>query len=192
MNRSISSKFLAFALALVMVFSMLPVSALATGTPGTYKKVDITTASDIVAGTYLIYGTSSQALDDGTTSVFMSTENSTNSRLMSSDLEISGNSVTTDDENCVWNLIAAEGGFYVQNAGNSKYLYYGSASGNNIYQTADESAAGIWTVVANGDNWTLQETASGRQLSCNRFGSSGSYYLVFASYASTSSTKRVL
>ena len=191
MNRSLLSKFLAFALALVMVFSMLPVSAMATGTPSTYKKVDITAASDIVAGTYLIYGTSSQALDDGTTSAFMSTENSTDKRLMSSNLEISGNSVTTDDENCVWNLIAAEGGFYVQNAGNSMYLYYGSASGNNIYQTDDKSAAGIWTVVANGDSWTLQETASGRQLSCNRFGS-GSFYLGFASYASSSSTKREL
>ena len=192
MNRSIFSKFLAFVLALVMVFSMLPVSALATGTPATYKKVDITAASDIKAGTYLIYGTSSQAIDDGSTAAFMSTENSTEKRLMSSDLEISGDSVTTDDENSVWNLIAAEGGFYVQNAGNSKYLYYGSNSGNNIYQTADESAAGIWTVVANGDNWTLQETASGRQLSCNRFGSSGSYYLGFASYASASSTERAL
>ena len=71
MNRSISSKFLAFALALVMVFSMLPVSALATGTPATYKKVDITAASDIVAGTYLIYGISSQGLDDGSTAAFM-------------------------------------------------------------------------------------------------------------------------
>ena len=192
MNRSIHSKFLAFLLALVMVFSMLPVSALAAEETATYVKVAISNASDVTAGTYLIYGISSQATDDGKTSAIMSTKDSTSSRLMSADLEISDGTVSTGDENCVWNLIETNDGFYIQNAGNSQYLYYGSKTGNNIYQTSDKSEAGVWTVVANGDGWTLQENESGRQLSCNRFGSSGSYYLGFAAYGSTSSTKRML
>lgn len=41
MNRSIHSKFLAFLLALVMVFSMLPVSALAAEETATWSKVDL-------------------------------------------------------------------------------------------------------------------------------------------------------
>ena len=192
MNRSIHSKFLAFLLALVMVFSMLPVSALAAEETATYVKVAISNASDVTAGTYLIYGISSLATDDGKTSAFMSTKDSTSSRLMSADLVISDGTVSTSDENCVWKLIETDGGFYIQNAGNSQYLYYGSKTGNNIYQTSDKSEAGVWAVVPNGDGWTLKENESGRQLSCNRFGSSGSYYLGFAAYDSTSSTKRML
>ena len=191
MKHSNFSRILSFLLALVMVLSMAPARVFASNS-ATYTRVDVSAPSDITAGTYLIYGTSSQATDNGSNAAFMSTSGSTNTRLMSSALEITDGTVTTDDANCVWNLIEAEGGFLVQNAGNGKYLYYGSNSGNNIYQTADAAAAGVWTVVAQGSYWTLQEIASGRQLSCNRFGSAGSYYLGFASYSNTSSTRRAL
>ena len=51
MNRSISSKFLAFVLALVMVISMFPVQALAEETV-TYTR--ITTADELVTGKYVM------------------------------------------------------------------------------------------------------------------------------------------
>ena len=51
MNRSIPSKFLAFALALVMVFSMLPVSVFAEETV-TFTK--ITTLEELTTGTYVL------------------------------------------------------------------------------------------------------------------------------------------
>ena len=170
---------------------MLPVSIFAAEA-STAAKVTITQATDITAGTYFICGTSSKATDDGTTSAFMSTTNSTATRLMSESLTITNGTVTSDAVNCMWELIETEGGFYVKNVGNGKYLYYGTNTGNNIYQTDDVATAGVWTVVANDTNWTLQEVASSRQLACNRFGSAGSYYLGFSSYATTSSTSRSL
>ncbi|MCI6255643.1 MAG: hypothetical protein MR648_03465, partial [Clostridiales bacterium] len=190
-TRTRTRKLLSLLLTLAMVLSMIP-AAVATGETATYEEVAISSAADITAGTYLISGTSSQATNDGRSSAFMSTTGSTSTRLMSADLVATDGTVQTDDADCVWNLIAADGGFYVQNVGNDKYLYYGTKTGNNIYQTADQTEAGIWTVVSNGEGWTLQETASGRQLSCNRFGSTGSYYLGFAAYANTSSTDRIL
>ena len=51
MNRSIPSKFLAFVLALVMVFSMLPVSVFAEETV-TFTK--ITTLGELTTGTYVL------------------------------------------------------------------------------------------------------------------------------------------
>ena len=190
-TRTRTRKLLSLLLTLAMVLSMIP-TVVATGETATYEEVAISSAADITAGTYLISGTSSRATDDGRSSAFMSTTGSTNTRLMSADLVVTDGTVQTDDADCVWKLIAADGGFYVQNVGNDKYLYYGTKTGNNIYQTADQTEAGIWTVVSNGEGWTLQETASGRQLSCNRFGSTGSYYLGFAAYANTSSTDRIL
>ncbi len=193
MRISSRSRFLAALLALVMVFTLLPMSAFAAEAkqPAAIK-VNVTEASDITAGSYLIAGMSTNKLDDGSDTAFMSAKGSTANRLMSAQLDVKKDIVESYDKECVWNLIETEGGFYVQNADNEKYLYYGSNSGNNIYQTSDVKEAGVWTVVANGDFWTLQEVASGRQLSANRFGSAGSYYLGFASYSSTSSCKRAL
>ena len=193
MKASKRSRFLSALLALVMVVSLLPVSALAADVQmPAAEKVTVTSASDITAGTYLICGISAQNLDDGTSSAFMSASGSTASRLMSEQLEANDGKITAYNNSAVWNLIEADGGFYVQNAGNGMYLYYGTKTGNNIYQTANLSEAGVWTVVANGDFWTLQEVASDRQLSANRFGSAGSYYLGFAAYTATSSCKRSL
>ena len=189
--KKMSKRLLSLLLAVIMVVGVLPVMNVAAENL-TFKEVTVTSATDITEGTYLIGGISGQATDSGATFAFMSTRDSTATRLMSSDLTVNDATVVTDDTNCVWSLTATSGGFYVQNAGNGKYLYYGSNSGNNIYQTPDKTQAGVWSVVANGDKWTLEESVSNRQLSCNRFGSSGSYYLGFAAYASTSSTKRAL
>ena len=179
-----------------MILSLLPTAVFAAGGTkelGTYVKMQVDSADDITAGTYLIYGISSQQIDDGTDAAFMSTTGSTNTRLMSVSLDITEDKVTTDDSSAAWRLIATDGGFYIQNVGNNQYLYYGNNSGNNIYQTAEITQAGVWNVVNHDGCWTLQETASGRQLSCNRFGSAGSYYLGFSSYtSSSSSTKRDL
>ena len=66
MNRSTQSRFLAFALALVMVFSMLPVTALAAEEAATYTQ--ITTADDLVTGQYVMVASNGYAptILDGT------------------------------------------------------------------------------------------------------------------------------
>ena len=180
------SRFFAGLLALVMVLSLMPLSVFAAEKPAA-EKVSITEASDVTEGTYLIGGFCSKALDDGSNYAFMTSKNSTATRLMSEKLEVSDDSVAEYVKDCVWNLIATEGGFYVQNADNEKYLYYGTNSGNNIYQTTKVEEAGVWSVIKVGDSWTLKEADSGRQLGCNRFGSEGSYYLGFAAYTATTS-----
>ena len=193
MRTSKRNRFLAALLAMVMIFTLLPLGAFAEDIKlPAAAKVNVTDASDITAGAYLISGISANKIDDGSDSAFMSAKGSTATRLMSAQCDAVNDTVESYDKECVWNLIETEGGFYVQNADNEKYLYYGSNSGNNIYQTSDVKEAGVWTVVANGDFWTLQEVASGRQLSANRFGSAGSYYFGFAAYVSTSSCKRSL
>ena len=179
---------LVVSLVLSLVLPVLPTPAFAADAV-TASKV---TPEEVTEGTYLIYGTSSQATDDGTTTAFMSTTDSTEKRLMSKQIPIQENAVTTDDPDCLWKLTATEGGFHIQNVGNSKYLYYKSGSKNSIAQTDKVEEAGVWTVVANDNGHTLQEASEGRQLSCNRFGSQGSYYLGFATYASTSSALRSL
>ena len=179
---------LVVSLVLSLVLPVLPTPAFAADAV-TASKV---TPEEVTEGTYLIHGTSSQATDDGTTTAFMSTTDSTEKRLMSKQIPIQENAVTTDDPDCLWKLTATEGGFHIQNVGNSKYLYYKSGSKNSIAQTDKVEEAGVWTVVANDNGHTLQEASEGRQLSCNRFGSQGSYYLGFATYASTSSALRSL
>ncbi len=116
-----SKKLLAFLLCLVMVLSAFPMGVLAADA-AVFTKVEVTSASDITAGTYLIYGTSSQVTDDGSASAFMTTSGSTETRLMSSSFEISNGSVSTSDSASFWKLISTEGGFYIQNEGNAKYL----------------------------------------------------------------------
>ena len=165
-----------------------------------YTKVDPTKVTE---GSYIILGLSATAMGDVNTA-FMTTENATATRLMGAALTITNGTVTTADTYVVWNLIATEGGFYVQNAKTGEYLYYDQeAGGNKIYMTADKATAGVWKVVShiyssegseNDGNtyYTLEEVASGRQLSANRFGKEGSYYMGFAAYANTSSTLRAL
>lgn len=81
MNRSIPSKFLAFALALVMVFSMLPVSVFAEETV-TFTK--ITTLEELTTGTYVLVtekGYAPGVLDDSwITAAAVSTPDSSSPR----------------------------------------------------------------------------------------------------------------
>ncbi len=188
------NRVLSMLLVLVMIMTLLPTAAFAADTDTvSATKVTVSTPADITAGQYLIYGESSQAISGKDAGAFMSTNGSSATRLMSADLSITAGTVETGDKNCIWNLISTENGFYVQNEQTKEYLYYDSAKGGNIIsKTSDVSSAGVWTVVQNGDAWTLQEAASGRQLSCNRFGSSPNYYYGFAAYANNSSTKRSL
>lgn len=192
MKKRKHSRLLALTLVMSLVLSLvLPVL------PSPVSAAEAITASKVAPeavteGTYLIYGTSSQQTDDGTTSAFMSVTNSTDKRLMSKQIPVQDNTVTTDDPDCLWKLIATEGGFHIQNIGNGKYLYYADGSKNSIAQTDQVKDAGVWAVVANNNGHTLQETTFQRQISCNRFGGQGSYYLGFATYASDSSTPRVL
>ena len=188
------SRLLAGLLVLVMVVTLMPTAAFAADPAAnavTATKVEVSNASDITAGKYLIYGISANTIDSKS-GAFMSANGSTDTRLMSADITVTSGTASTADKNCIWNLIETTGGFYVQNAQTGRYLYYGSNSGNNIYQTSDAANAGVWVVFKNSNGWTLQETASMRELSCNRFGSAGSYYFGFAAYGSTSSTQRTL
>ncbi|MGM9592311.1 MAG: S-layer homology domain-containing protein [Oscillospiraceae bacterium] len=188
------SRLLAGLLVLVMVITLMPTAAFAADPAAnavTATKVEVSNASDITAGQYLIYGISANTIDSKS-GAFMSANGSTDTRLMSADITVTSGTASTADKNCIWNLIETTGGFYVQNAQTGRYLYYGSNSGNNIYQTSDAANAGVWVVFKNSNGWTLQETASMRELSCNRFGSAGSYYFGFAAYGSTSSTQRTL
>ncbi len=155
----------------------------------TYAKVD---GSAVTAGFYLLYGSSAYSVDDGSTDSFLSGSFDSKNRLTCADLSISGDSVTTEDKHMIWQLIDANGGFYVKNAGTGKYLVYGDSTGNAIFDTASQSQAGVWKVVSHDDVWTLEEVASGRQLSVNAFGSEGSKYLGAAAYSSTGSTARSL
>lgn len=158
-----------------------------------YTKVSISSAADISEGVYLLGGASTYSIDDGSTYGFVSgTFDSKGTRLTCAVLTVNGNTVSTVDKTLAWNLIKANGGFYVQNMGSGRYLYYGSSEGNAIYATAKQSEAGVWKVVAHDGVWTLEEVASGRQLSVNAFGSAGSKYLGAAAYGSTGSTARSL
>ena len=181
-----------FLLSITMLLSLGQSGVYAAGNEEVFGKVEIISASDITEGTYVIFGISSQITDNGGSTAFMSAEGATKSRLMSSQLSIQDGKVITDDSYSIWNLVQADGGFYIQNVKTETYLYYGNGSGNSIYQTKDVTAAGVWTVVAHNYGWTLQEVASGRQLSCNRFGSKGEYYLGFAAYELDSTTERIL
>ncbi len=163
----------------------------AAATQGTvYTKVE---ASAVQEGFYLLGGTSRYATDDGSTDGFITgIFDSKGTRLTVSIQAASGNQIANEDKNLVWQLIAANGGFYVKNAGTGRYLYYGDGKENVIFDTADRAQAGVWKVVSHDDVWTLEELSSGRQLSVNSFGSKGSKYLGAAAYSAGGSTARSL
>ena len=176
------------ALSLFMVLSFVP--AISFAEAATYTLVDAA-SEGLSAGTYLIRGFSTNTIDTAD-SAFMSISGATGTRLMSADLAISNNQVSTDDTDAVWELIAVTGGFQVKSVATGDYLYYGNNSGNNIYHSTDAANAGVWAFVNDNGTLRLQEVASGRQLSCNRFGSEGSYYFGFAAYKTSSSCARAL
>ena len=177
-------------LALVMSFAI----AASAEENATFTKVE---ATEVTAGTYLIYGFSAQAIDD-VNSAFMTTKECTTSRLMGADFAIDNGTVTTNDEHAMWELIETEGGFYIKNVATGKYLVWNSdlGGGNKIYQTEDLAVAGVWSVAERnteaGNGYTLKQ-ADGRLLSCNRFGSaSAGFYMGFAAYADNTSCSCVM
>ena len=156
--------------------------------------VRVTDVTDITAGYYLIRGFHNAVIDDGVTnSGFITIANSSGTRLMSTQLTIAGDAVTTGDALCIWELVETGSGFRLQNFETGEYIYYGDNTGNNIYQsTTTPAAGGVWTALYESGVFRLQEVSSTRQLSANRFGNAGSYYIGFAAYANSSSTLRSL
>ena len=187
-------KVISVCLALVLLICLSPhitINAGAEENPAgneiTFTKVEPTA---VTAGTYLISGMSAKAMDDGANTAFMTVKGRTNNRLMGEDLSINGDSVTTDDTACMWELIDADGGFYVKSVAEGTYLYWNSdKDGNKVYLAESLSEASIWSVVAHEKNISKEEIVTvytlaqedGRGLSCNLFGSSPKY-LGFAAY----------
>lgn len=152
------------------------------GLSGYYQKVDLSSTA-ITEGYYVIGGVANSAIDDGTRYAYVSGELDGADRLYGAYLTPNCTTVTTTNTNLVWKFIAADGGFYIQNASTEQYLYTSSTTGK-IFVTGDVTGASVWKVVAVDDIWALQETSNNYYLSATRYGSSGSYYLGFAAYTS--------
>lgn len=176
------SKILSVVLVLAMIMGMAAV--VSAEETATYTQVSVSKAEDITAGKYLIYGVAGSATDDGSTTAFMTNESDSSNRLKSTQLTISDGTVTTAETSCVWELVDAEGGFYLKSA-DGKYV--SSATVKKAKLVSSTAEATILKVVNSGNGWTLQSTSSdSRLLTANRFGSAGSYYIGFAFYASVS------
>ncbi|MGM9626707.1 MAG: chitobiase/beta-hexosaminidase C-terminal domain-containing protein, partial [Faecousia sp.] len=112
MNRSIHSKFLAFLLALVMVFSMLPVSAMAAEETATWSKVELEDIepTDTIAIT--------MTTSDGTTYV-LDNANGTKSAPVAVIGTVSENMLTTttaSSSTLGWNIESTEDGYVIYKA----------------------------------------------------------------------------
>lgn len=188
-----SKKFLSLLLVVAMIFSLaVPVFAEGETAAKTYTKVE-----SLAEGEFLIRGipteTKYDVKIDGVTNAFLSTDNCTATRMMSKDLAITDGKVTTDDASVVWTIKAVEGGYTIYNAA-AGYLYFDSAKlnggkiKNEIHYTTDVAKAGVWSMTDDG----LTESASGRVLAANKFGTDPNSYYGFASYKATSNIKSVL
>lgn len=175
------SKILSVVLVLAMIMGMAAV--VSAEETATYTQVSVSKAEDITAGKYLIYGVAGSATDDGSTTAFMTNESDSNNRLKSTQLTITDGTVTTAETSCVWELVDAEGGFYLKSA-DGKYV--SSATVKKAKLVSSTADATILKVVNSGNGWTLQSISDSRLLTANRFGSAGSYYIGFAFYASAS------
>lgn len=146
MNRSIPSKFLAFVLALVMVFSMLPVSVFAEETV-TFTK--ITTLEELTTGTYVLVTEKGYApgVLDGTwiTAAAVSTPDSSSPRWT---ITVDGDTATLTDANGT--SVAPKGG------------------NNNGIQSGDYSwdiacADGTFTFSGQGDDTVILASNTGSE-----------------------------
>ena len=134
MNRSIHSKFLAFLLALVMVFSMLPVTAFAEDTV-TYTKV--TEALDDWTGEYLlVYEEQGFALDGS-----LETVDAANNYV---GVTIAANAIQTTDHSYAVYAEAVEGGYVLKTA-SGKYIYH-SSDANKISTTTNRDTAAKYPI----------------------------------------------
>lgn len=175
------SKILSIVLCLAMVMALFVVGASAD--ENIYTKVNITSASDITAGTYIIGGEAGSAIDNGSKYAYIS-NTVTSNRLKGVALTATNGTVTTSNNAVVWNLVEATGGFYLQSAANSQYVK--QTENKKVSLVASASDATVWTVVSYNGGYTLK-SASG-YLTANRFGSAGSYYIGFAPYTASSSS----
>ncbi len=135
MNRSIHSKFLAFLLALVMVFSMLPVSALAAEETVTYTKV--TKALDDWTGEYLlVYEEQGFALNGS-----LETVDAVNNYVK---VTITDNAIQTKDHSIAVFAERVEGGYVLKTA-SGKYIYH-SSDANKISTTTNQATAAKYPI----------------------------------------------
>jgi hypothetical protein len=175
------SKILSVVLCLTMVLGLFVVGTSADS--NTYTKV--TSISEITAGTYVIGGVSTNAIDDGSTYAFLSNVSDGKQRLKGAALTENNGVITTDDTSVVWNLIATDGGFYLQSAGNGKYVKMPTLKKADLVDSASEAT--VWAVVEYNGGITLKVSNSNEgYMTANRFGSAGSYYLGFAAYKASS------
>ena len=163
MNRSIHSKFLAFLLALVMVFSMLPVSALAAEETATWSKVELKdiNPTDTIAIT--------MTTSDGTTYV-LDNSKGTKSAPVAVVGTVSGDTLTTttaSSSTLGWNIVSAEGtegGYVIYKAKTEAdeadtWLY--STNTNNGVRVGTNDAK-IW--VLDGNSGYLKHVGTSRYL----------------------------
>ena len=135
MNRSIHSKFLAFLLALVMVFSMLPVSALAAEETVTYTKV--TKALDDWTGEYLlVYEEQGFALNGS-----LETVDAVNNYVK---VTITDNAIQTKDHSIAVFAERVEGGYVLKTA-SGQYIYH-SSDANKISTTTNQATAAKYPI----------------------------------------------
>ena len=175
------SKILSVVLCLTMVLGLFVVGASAAG--DTYTKVN--SISEITAGTYVIGGVSVNAIDDGSNYAFLSNVSDGKQRLKGTSLTENNGVVTTNDTSVVWNLVATDGGFYLQNAGNGKYVTMPALKKADLVDSASDAT--VWAVVEYNGGITLKVSNSSEgYMTANRFGSAGSYYLGFAAYKASS------
>ena len=138
MNKRGLSRMLSVLLLVVMVISMLPVSAYAEGT-ATWTKVDLSTitADDAIAITMS---------KDGTTWVLPNTAGGSKGQpLATATGTIADNKLTTDGSSgFAWNITSTEGGYYISAGGN--YLYV-TATNNGVRIGSTQS---VWSVSSDG------------------------------------------
>lgn len=181
MKRIWKSRALAWVLSFAMLFSLLPVGAMAAEAQ-TFTQV--TSIDEITAGSYLVYSTGASATGDGLTGGFMTAENKMNNRLYSTQLEITGNTASTNDSYCIWNFAESGDGYTIQNAEDNSYLCY-NGTGNAVFTSETASTGAVWKITAaSGGTFNVTEPTNNRSLYCNRFGS-GNYYIGFACYTNT-------
>ena len=126
--RPMHSRALALLLAMVMVLSMIPVTAFAEGNATTWTKVDFSaiTAEDTVAITMS---------KDGVTYVLPTTAAGSSGQPLAEIGTVEGNTLTTTGDGFGWTIAPTEGGYTIQ-CGDG-YLYTTNANnGTRIGETA--------------------------------------------------------
>ncbi|MCI7096344.1 MAG: hypothetical protein MR939_04000, partial [Clostridiales bacterium] len=146
MNRSIHSKFLAFLLALVMVFSMLPVSALAAEETATWSKVDLKDIKpeDTIAIT--------MTTTDGTTYVLDNSKGTSSAptAVMGTVSDDTLTITTESSDSLAWNIVphvdseGSQDGYVLYKGGTTEEWLYSTNANNGV--RVGTNANNIWVV----------------------------------------------